>query len=154
VNPGKFRLPIAEKFDFEHGRAWSSLSLVRLFRTVLTVALVALWPLVTGHCRLEQLPGFAFLQCGEAESTASHEDADCDTDGCAVVESGSYKTEDRTVCPPGPDLIVVATFYPEPEPPPRSGFADFFTVAAPEFPVTWQFCLRTALPPRAPSAVS
>lgn len=128
---------------------------MKSFRTALTVILVALWPLVTSHCQLEQIPGLDFLHCSESESATPHQDNDCDTDGCAVVESSFYKTEDRTPVPAAP-LLLMALLLPalEPASQPSHRLADFSTIAPPELPVTWQFASRAALPPRAPSLAS
>lgn len=122
---------------------------------VLTLA--ALWLPVSVHCQLEQLPGLEFLSCCDHEdTTAPHQDDDCEGDACAVVESGLYKIEERQTSLPAPDLTPVM-FQLLPLPAPiscnlaRSGVGG---TAPPEFSRIWQFVSRAALPPRAPSLAS
>jgi hypothetical protein len=118
--------------------------------------LLAMWLPVTFHCLLEALPGFGFLACCQHQDVAPHQDSDCDSDSCAVVESGHYLVEDNPVLMP-PSATVLCFLFPnlllmppvvtelgppwgEPGPP---GLAN-----------TWQFHTRTVLPVRAPSFLS
>lgn len=128
---------------------------MKSFRTLLTLLLVALWPLVTSHCDLEQLPGFEFLACAD-EAAATHAESDCETDTCASVESGFYKTEDTPQLVPTPPSIpseLLRTILTEPTQPAAVSQVTFDS-APPELPKVWQFSCRTALPPRAPSLAS
>jgi hypothetical protein len=117
--------------------------------------LVALWPLASNHCKLEQLPGLNFLVCFDHDD-APYQDNDCDTDGCAAFEDGFYKTEDGKVGVTAPAFIVLdldlRTLEANAQPP--NVRAAFSTFASPELPATWQFSFRTALPPRAPCLAS
>ena len=127
---------------------------VKSFRTLLTLVLVALWPLATSHCDLEQLPGFAFFACTEESPTAApHQDNDCETDSCASIESGFYKTEDSQQVPTPPlalSELLTAVLVTE-----LSSVSNFDPETIPlELSRNWQFSLRAALPPRAPSFVS
>ena len=129
---------------------------MKSLRTLLTVLLVAVWPLATSHCSFEQLPGFDFLACGEEPAPESHQENDCETDSCASVESGFYKTEDSHPTVPTPPLIsseLLTTALSD-----ANQFAApsaiHFDGAPPELSRLWQFSFRTALPPRAPSFVS
>ena len=70
---------------------------VKRLKLITVLAILALWPPAINHCRLEQIPGFAFLTCIDQEETASHGNNDCDNDGCAMVESGFRKTDDANV---------------------------------------------------------
>jgi len=128
---------------------------VKSLRTLLTLLLVALWPLATSHCSLEQLPGLAFLACAEEPAAASHQDNDCETDNCASVESGLYKTEDHPTVPTRPlissELLTTVLLATEPL---SCAGAIHLDSAPPELSRFWQFSFRTALPPRAPSLVS
>jgi len=134
----------------------SSLVAMKWLKTIATFGLLSLWLSATNHCKLEEIPGLSFLACCD-HSAAPHQDSDCDTDGCAQVEDGLYKTEDSNVAAQAPllvltvclDEIIAETLAALP--PLR---ANFSTVALPELPVTWQFSFRTALPPRAPSFAS
>jgi hypothetical protein len=130
---------------------------VKSFRTLLTLLLVALWPLVTSHCNLEPFAGLEFLSCAEAPANAApHQENGCETDSCASVESGSYKTEDGRQVVPAPSLIpsafLTAILLEATQPVASQNIAPHFT--PPELPKVWQFSFRTALPPRAPSFVS
>ena len=132
---------------------------VNRLRTILTLLLALLWLPVTVHCRLESIPGIEFLSCclhAEPEQTQAHQDNDCETDGCATVESGLYKQEDSPseglINPllPLPDCISWANDEVSASPitcaTPSS--------APPELSVLWQFSLRAASQPRAPSSAS
>lgn len=128
---------------------------VKSLRTLLTLLLVALWPLAASHCRIEQLPGFDFLACAGEDPGATHQE-DCETDSCATVESGLYKTEDgqeAVPTPPGslsPILTACAfetTLF-------EVSSALSLDAVALGLLAPWQFSLRAALPPRAPSFVS
>lgn len=124
----------------------------------MTLALVAVWPLVASHCKLEQLPGFQFLACVEVKVDAgtTHQESDCETDSCASLESGFYKTESGwlTVPPPPALLSPFLTMVSLEAAQPAASQSIIFDSAPPELPKVWQFSFRTALPPRAPSFVS
>lgn len=124
---------------------------------MLVLTMAVLWLPISVHCELEEIPALQFLSCCPTES-APHQDDDCETDGCAVVESGLYKTEERQASIPTPNLAVCA----EPnwllisllEPTPAFAELPFLHLPPPEIPAGWRFAFRTALPPRAPSFVS
>lgn len=125
-------------------------------RTLTVLALVALWLPATNHCRLEQIPGLNFLSCCEHEESVPHQDNDCETDSCAAVEEGLYKTEDCqvTVFVPvfaAPPLLSMAADIPRPDTV-TTALSCATTTLVP--PASWQFLSRAALPPRAPSIVS
>jgi len=133
----------------------SILTLVKSLRTLLTLLLVALWPLATSHCDLEQLPGLEFLACADG-AAATHAESDCATDTCASVESGCYKTEDAQQLVPTPPLVpadLLTTVLPSTVEPAVASKVIFET-APPGLSQVWQFSFRTALLPRAPSLVS
>ncbi len=122
----------------------------------MTLALAAFWLLAINHCKLEQIPVLSFLVCGDHDDAAPHQDNDCDTDGCATVEDGLYKTEETQPGISAPVFLLAASLVPTLEDCAHVPFAhaDFSTVASPELPVTWQFSFRAAAPPRAPSLLS
>jgi hypothetical protein len=147
---------IWHNISIEHFPLMSILTPVKSLRILLTLLLVALWPLVTSHCSLEQMPGLEILACADETATAPHQENDCQTDGCAAVESGFYKTEDGREVVPLPPLIPSAfltTIFLEAAPPAAVSRVAIDS-APPELPQSWQFSFRTALPPRAPSFVS
>ena len=127
---------------------------MRGFKNILTLLLAVLFPLVTIHCKLENLPAFQFFSC-ESDTSTSHQSEDCAEDGCELVEGGFYKIEDCHVSAADAPLLSEAFLFPEPETLPSLSIPrHFFPAAIPELPVTWQFSTRSAAPPRAPSFVS
>ena len=134
---------------------------VKWLKAVLTLALIGAFALATNHCRLEVLKGLEFLVCcahdvangdGHAEP---HQDDDCETDGCASLEEGLYKSEDGHIAQVAPLVVEVEieaadeALLSQPAP-----LALFSTFAPPELPASWHFLLRVASPPRAPSLAS
>ena len=129
---------------------------MKCLKTILVLALVALWVPATLHCKLEELPGLQFLACCDHKDNAPHQDDDCRTDSCAMVEGGLYKTSNPKVTIPAPASMIVFDLTSVAAAGATSSLHhfQFFTGGSPELPVTWQFSLRAALPPRAPSPVS
>jgi hypothetical protein len=122
----------------------------------MVTALVLLWWLpATNHCRLEQVPTLSFFVCCDHDEAAPHQDDDCDTDGCATVESASYKTEDAKIVTLIPLTVVVLDWAWVAEPLPPEDARTFRPAAPPpELPRIWQFSRRAAAPARAPSLTS
>jgi hypothetical protein len=102
-------------FDFRLGPDHSMLRVNKLAKGV-AVLLLAVWGLATMHCALEQLPGFSLLRCCEHLEAAPHQDADCQQDACAVVESGRYRMDDPQAFVPIP-FRVLSYLLPQLEPP-------------------------------------
>lgn len=96
-----------------------------------------------------------FLACA-TEVGADHEESNCDTDACAAVESGLYKTERQLELAPRPvvnSAFILATLLDLSTP--YSAANPLLPKAIPpELSQTWHFMLRAALPPRAPSCLS
>jgi hypothetical protein len=116
---------------------------------------LALWALATVHCDLEMVPGLAFLASCHQQETAPEPENHCDGDACTVVESGFYRMEEAPVSLPAPELVF-SLLPPLPE---VSCCAAGGALASPtdaplELQTAWQFVFRTALPPRAPSAIA
>src|SRR5688500_10552798 len=93
---------------------------VKWIKAMLTVAFIGAFALATNHCRLEVLKGLEFLVCcshdAETQSTAPHQDDDCETDGCASLEEGLYKSEDgRVVSGVPPVFAIMADLVPHDE---------------------------------------
>lgn len=125
-------------------------------KTVMTLALTASWLLAIDHCKLEQFPCFRFLACCGPEIGAPLQDNDCETDGCAAVERGLYKSE-RTQSRLSAPILAVAVIPDRSlreQAQRRSVRSDFPTTDPPGFSAPWQFSVRAAAPPRAPSLVS
>jgi hypothetical protein len=128
---------------------------VSWLRTIFALGLAVLWLPISMHCRLEQLPGFEILACVEYPDEAAHQDEDCTQDSCAVIESGLYRAN------PGQIWAI--------DPPPSAAewvqFLANLVDTSSAFPLTadpqappglacrWQFDLRTAPSPRAPSVL-
>ena len=131
---------------------------MRYLKTIWVVALALLWVPITSHCQLESIPSLtALLACCEHEETsAPHEDQDCEQDACASVESGDYRTQEREPLLVIPDhiSIEVAVVVVELSSVPDKISLSILTPAAPKQDHIWQFAFRTALPVRAPSLAS
>ena len=126
-------------------------------KRIAVFAVLALWLPATNHCKLEQIPGLAFLVCCAQEDSPTHQDEDCETDGCATFENQLYKTETaQVVVVAAPTLLLNAILSPFSAELCRPGTASYVPPdAAPVFlSRVWQFSYRTALPPRAPSLLS
>jgi hypothetical protein len=129
---------------------------VNWIKRVMAVVLLALWVPTTSHCQIE-LVGLLpdFLSCEDA--CASHgSEEDAEQDSCQSLESATYKMDEKDA------TFVAAVFFlvaPEllgiiPTAPESSLIPSPTLARAPELPVTWQFSLRTALSPRAPTFAS
>ena len=132
---------------------------MRAWRIIFAVAIATLWVAASFHCRLEVLTGFEFLSCcqhSESEQSPAHHEKECNDDGCAAVERGFYKPARLEDAPVMPLLALNAWLSPLPDEGQSGAFDSFVSISSspPEFPKTWQFFQRTALPPRAPSPIS
>jgi hypothetical protein len=120
-------------------------------------AMLALWLPATNHCRLEQIPSLNFLACSDHEGgNGTGQEEDCQTDGCALVEGGFYKTE-RNQVEVAQSHSAVSKFLGPPESSrPRLDLVAWWhhPSVPPEIPVRWQFFFRAAAQPRAPSVAS
>lgn len=131
---------------------------VRFLRKTLLVLTALLWLPLSSHCQLEVIPGLEFLSCCTHTGKTPHQDNDCKTDGCESVESGFYKTEDRSVDITHPanvamPAILVALLLDASLPIPAGSNLDV-SQSPPELSKIWQFASRAALPVRAPSIAS
>ncbi len=125
-----------------------------LWRSVL-ISVAVLWLPVTMHCHLESLTQLQILNCC-AHSEDPHQDNDCDGDGCADVESGLYECKYQPMEVAAPLLGPVESFtvlVELRETPVKSSF-DVLETAPPELRNGWQFSLRSALCPRAPTLLT
>jgi hypothetical protein len=129
---------------------------VKWLKTVVVFGFLVFWLVASNHCRLELIPGLGFVACCEEGNSTPLQDKECETDGCAAVESGFYKMEDGQPSVSAPPLVAVTSLLPrlslQIPSAPRSHI-DLESVPL-ELRVTWQFSFRTAAPPRAPSLVS
>jgi len=129
---------------------------VKWLKRVAVFVFLAIWLAASNHCRLEFIPGLNFLACCEQGDGVPTQDKDCETDGCATVESGFYKMEEGQASMSAPPLVAV-TLLPSlfrVQVAPASANPGTLAATPLELPVTWQFSYRAAAPPRAPSLVS
>jgi hypothetical protein len=132
---------------------------MRNWRTWVSASLAAIWVVVGAHCLLEVLPGLDFLSCcqhSQAEKCSAHDVSDCDGDGCSAIESGHYQLE-KPLSVPVP-ILMPLTAWLQSESESLQTLARALPVSLstspPDLVRVWQFSLRTALSPRAPSLVS
>src|SRR5438046_1062407 len=122
---------------------------------IMAVCLALLWLPMTSHCDLEHLPGMEFLACCAHVDTAPHQHRDCETDLCASVESGFYKTEERAVdVSAALTSAIIPALLLSVRAEDSSSSAIVASSVPDELPQRWQFAFRAAAPPRAPSFVS
>ena len=129
---------------------------VKRWKAILALLLALIYLPATGHCLLEQagwLPSGGDC-CEASDSTDRSQSVPCASYGCCPSEFAVYfkaasgiqslPTAEIPVCVIAfaLDLLPKQSLAPPPESYP------------PELPKIWQFSLRTALPPRAPSFVS
>ena len=131
---------------------------MKLVKNIFVLGLVAFWAVMTSHCDLENIPGLSFLACEPEIESAAHQSSDCgDKDTCATVESGLYKSEEKPILVAKP-AVLLATFalleLSDLDLRESSAGVRLAEVAPPGFARIWQFSFRTALPPRAPSALA
>lgn len=123
------------------------------------LAVVAFWALMANHCGLELIPGLDFLACSPQAEASPHQPSNCgdDSDACATVESGLYKSEQSefSVGKAFLPVVALAVALLSQTDAPESSAGQFLSQGSPpELLKTWQFSFRTALPVRAPSIVS
>lgn len=118
--------------------------------------MVAFWAVMTSHCSLESVPGFEFLACAPEPVSAPHQASDCaeDADACSTVESGSYRSEDVQDLVTGPILVAAIVSEALPGSTCDLGIRLRVKTTSADAILAWQFVQRTALPPRAPNALS
>ena len=130
---------------------------MKLLKLTLVLAVLSLWLGAANHCLLESVPAFKFLVCAAHEENASPQETNCEEDGCAAVEKAAYKPEQTTASAPIPVLFLVGELIaagPEAVEP-EVEVSQVHSASQLQLPsATWQFVLRTAAPPRAPSFLS
>ena len=126
---------------------------MRWIKSILVVLFALFWIGTTSHCTLEAVPGLEFLSCAEDEAAAdaSH----CEDDSCEEVENGLYFHQQvNPVAVPVYAILPFDLFAPVKDFIPNAVTSGTVFDSFPEFPPSWQFVYRTALPARAPSLVS
>jgi len=127
---------------------------VRRFGNIVFALAGLLWLPVSVHCQLESILGLEFLRCAVEMSSSHNPDKDCTN--CCAVEKSLYRAEQVRLNVRTAVLVptAAAPALPVANPSPAELHLGILTAAPPELPQSWQFLLRTALPPRAPSLVS
>lgn len=133
---------------------------VKLAKQIFALGMVAFWSIMANHCALEVIPSLSFIACStdiQAEAT-QHLPTDCGDEGdvCATVEGGNYRSEENPVLSQAPNVAFafVRGLLSEIIPLQSLIGPALPELVPPEFGQTWQFSLRTALAPRAPSLLS
>ena len=123
------------------------------WKAIVSLVCLAVWLPATQHCRLERLPGFAFLHC----PTDRPGDSDCEGDACDTVEKGSYKGSENVDLIVLPLAAVTAIEAPALIPPQTHSVSAVVVLhAGPprEPPERWHLYSPIALPIRGPSPLS
>lgn len=127
---------------------------MRLLRTWIVLLLTLGWAPLNSHCSLEALPGLEFLRCCDSDHVDEDTQGDpCEDRGCCALESAKYRAPRPQEClAPQLDSCLLLS-SPEPDvcvlPLPQR--AELPHTDPPDLPGPWQFRLRTASPPRAPT---
>lgn len=132
-------------------------SKVNRLKGILSVIVLALWASCTIRCELEMFASAKASSCCNAgeESGGGAPASSPDHCVCSVIASGGYVVQKSApLAALAPDAILVFTVAAESEAALREAVVEDLIFAPPELPKIWQFSLRTALPPRAPSFVS
>ena len=127
---------------------------MRKMRAFVVVALAGLWMVVGSHCLLEHVPGFEFLRCESPGSADTSPCSQCDDEMCRALESGQYLSSGQAKAPVVALGMQVVQTSPAEGHPPFHLTGGMLTDAPPDLSRIWQFSLRAALPPRAPSLVA
>jgi hypothetical protein len=121
-------------------------------KSVLVMLLTVFWTVAGAHCALEVLPGMEFLHCQSAAEPGHAGEPHCDDNACMTIESGLFLAQFEPAIVP---LVVYSQMVVDSaatEPLPARDWPQAFRVAEPRTaPRPWQFFMRTARPPRAPS---
>jgi hypothetical protein len=145
--------PVSLCFEFASSALRGRFEAVRQFKLILSLLCLAIWLPATQHCKLENLPGLAFLQC----PTDTPGNSNCEGDSCDVVENGGYKVPDNSDLVLFPMLALVVAE-------PTRAVADetavllhshALTAALPRLSrESWQYYSVLAVPVRGPSLPS
>jgi hypothetical protein len=131
----------------------ASLCVVNWLHRIVAIVMLAAWMPAASLCLAECAGVVERGDCcadesgGKPDAAASH---------CCFLSSSLYKSHDSQTLVTAPDALATAQL---PSPvsiaPLPSRLASLPpALSPPDFPVTWQFTFRTALPPRAPSLAS
>lgn len=124
----------------------------------MTLLLALLWLPAAMHCRLEAAADLQFFSCcldSGTGQTPSPQSDDCKAGLCDTFKSRVLRHDDSREMSARTVLVTVFLATPVDEPlPGSSAGGGGLSTAPPELARSWQFALRTAQPPRAPSFAS
>lgn len=130
-------------------------SKVNRLKGIVSVIVLALWASCTIHCELEMFAAAEASSCCQGDEQPGGKPGSSESCVCRAIASGGYTVQKNApVAAPVPDVILVFTEIAQSEDVLREALVEDLISAPPELPRIWQFSLRTALPPRAPSVVS
>ncbi len=110
---------------------------------------------LAAHCQIEGLIGVEVLQCGPVDTGGAPAGSPCDKGLCCSWEAGQYRLPAGQPQVGAPLVAVLAQGVLELTEDASAAMADrVLGDTPPESPRPWQFCLRAALPVRAPSIAS
>jgi hypothetical protein len=134
----------------------SSLADVKALKTVVAMVLLVSWMPATSLCLIERSGWLSNDDCCPSSSGNTPASQPSGDTACCALASATYKGDDNrpvSPVPPSPvclPLLALMDFAVALDGPPSLSFS----APPPDLPVTWQFSLRAAAPPRAPSVVS
>ena len=125
---------------------------MKRLRQIVGLVLLVLWVPLTSHCTWEYIPDLALFKCSADTEQHSEPKSDCADDGCAQLETATYRSSGTQPEVAPPAFLVLFQLLTLTVPAIEACVA---AVTAPsEITSGWQFTFRAALPPRAPSFVS
>ena len=129
---------------------------MRLLKTILALCLAVLWTGIGKHCQLDVVPGLQFLACDSDAASPSGADPNGCCTPCQSLEAGHYQSEKGSPEIPLPGVGLQAEVWFDPAEAAQPAEAPFLprTLSRPDLPRAWQFSLRAAALPRAPSPPS
>jgi hypothetical protein len=129
---------------------------VNLLKRVVALVLLAAWLPATSLCLIERAGWLSSDDCCPSNTQNGSDQKPSHETTCCALASATYKADDdQNVNVAAPIAVLVADWN-------SLSVVESFgwsacpslSISPPELPASWQFALRTALPPRAPSFVS
>jgi hypothetical protein len=129
---------------------------VRWLNKIVALGLLLLWMPATSLCLIERTGWLAHDDCCPSSSAKTPPCKPSNESPCCALASASYKSHFHERLTPKAPVFVLLAIVTAADPDEWLTLSAFVseTPSPLELPTTWQFSLRTALPPRAPSFVS
>lgn len=125
---------------------------MKQLRQIVGLVLLVLWVPLTSHCTWENISDLALFKCSAEAAPQPEQKSDCADDGCAQLETATYRNSDAQSDVTPPDFLALFQLLTVTVPAGQTCAAA--VTVPPEISTGWQFAFRAALPPRAPSFVS